>query len=263
MDALLGHVVEAGVAAGDDERDRGQRDLAVRRGRRPRRGPRRGAPATSGFPWTSAIAFAACSPTSSEPTSPGPCVTAIAARSSKRVPASASAALDHRHDRLDVVARRRARARRRRRRACSSAWLATTFERMRRPSSTTAAAVSSQEVSIPSTRAAGEPSRRLLLLRGAGEAVERAARAQVQPPVGERGRRRHLFGEVGDRERLLLGPRPEHARDPALAHEVDLAVAGDRRGDSSGRRPRAGGPASHLAASRASSVVRMPPSLIM
>ena len=73
-------------------------------GRRPRRGPRRGAPGRAASRARVRCAFAAWSPTSSEPTSPGPCVTATPRGPRSRVRLSAERRLDHRHDRLEVVA---------------------------------------------------------------------------------------------------------------------------------------------------------------
>src|SRR4051812_20432918 len=51
-------------------------------------------------------------------------------------------------------------------RRCSSICVATTSESTRLPSSTTEAAVSSQEVSMPSTRTAESPTRSAELLQG-------------------------------------------------------------------------------------------------
>src|SRR5437867_1957847 len=105
---------------------------------------------TSGRPCTHASAFASDVPTSSEPTSPGPCVTAMPSRSMSRTRASPSA----RSTTGTITSRCR--------RDASSGttppygpWTssceATTLDRMRRPSTSTAAAVSSHELSIPST----------------------------------------------------------------------------------------------------------------
>src|SRR5262245_28500660 len=106
--------------------------------------------ATSGNRCTYASDLATEQPTSSEPTSPGPCVTAMPSRSGSRTLASASA-----FSTTGTITSRW-------RRDASSgttppygAWIAsceaTTFDRMRRPSASTAAAVSSQELSIPRT----------------------------------------------------------------------------------------------------------------
>src|SRR5215471_2763065 len=105
---------------------------------------------TSGSRCTYASDLATEQPTSSEPTSPGPCVTAMPSRSGSRTLASASA-----FSTTGTITSRW-------RRDASSgttppygAWIAsceaTTLDRMRRPSASTAAAVSSHELSIPST----------------------------------------------------------------------------------------------------------------
>src|SRR5215471_21319376 len=105
---------------------------------------------TSGAPWTHPRALAAEQPTRSEPTSPGPWVTAMPSRSRSPMPASPSA----RRMTGTIVSRCR-------REASSGttppygAWTssceATTLESTLRPPSRTAAAVSSQEVSMPRT----------------------------------------------------------------------------------------------------------------
>ena len=96
--------IQAGVAAGHDQHDRRQRQLAVL-STSDSMWPARWCTATSGRPAAAAAAFANDTPTSSEPTRPGPCVTATAPRSR---PGDAGVA--------------RARARRRRRcRGCAAA----------------------------------------------------------------------------------------------------------------------------------------------
>src|SRR3970282_250067 len=105
---------------------------------------------TSGFRCTYASAFATAQPTRSEPTSPGPWVTAMPSRSGSRTDASSSACWM-----TGTMASRW------RREASSgttppygawiASWEATTLDSTRRPSASTAAAVSSQELSIPST----------------------------------------------------------------------------------------------------------------
>ena len=107
---------------------------------------------TSGLSCTSAMALAACSPTRSEPTRPGPCVTATASRSAKLVPDS------RRADSITGTMfstwwREAISGTTPPKGAWNATWDDTTFERIRRASATTAAAVSSQEVSIPRTRA--------------------------------------------------------------------------------------------------------------
>ena len=90
--ARLGDEIQARVPARDDE-DRGrQRQFAVRE-RRAIRCVRRGdAPARPAVPRDQASDLANDTPTSSEPTRPGPCVTATAPMSSSDAPPSASAA---------------------------------------------------------------------------------------------------------------------------------------------------------------------------
>src|SRR2546422_4676816 len=90
-------------------------------------------------------------PTSNDPTSPGPCVTAMASTSSSFMPACASASRT-----TGTICRKCSRE------AssgttppyfrCTSICDATTLDRISRPSATTAAAVSSQEDSIPNMR---------------------------------------------------------------------------------------------------------------
>src|SRR5215831_16902053 len=112
--------------------------------------PSRWLTATSGSRCTYASDFATEQPTRSEPTSPGPWVTAIPSRSGRRTPASASA--------FSTTGTMTSRCRREASSGTTppyGAWIAsceaTTFDRMRRPSASTAAAVSSHELSIPRT----------------------------------------------------------------------------------------------------------------
>src|SRR5437773_674450 len=105
---------------------------------------------TIGVPCAQASALAAEQPTRSEPTSPGPWVTAMPSRSRSPMPASASA--------LRMTGTIISRWRREASSgttppylAWTSSWEATTFESTLRPPSSTAAAVSSHDVSIPST----------------------------------------------------------------------------------------------------------------
>src|SRR6267143_3057000 len=112
--------------------------------------PSRWLTATSGNRWTYARDFATAQPTSSEPTSPGPWVTATPSRSRNLTPASASA--------FSTTGTMTSRWRREASSGTTppyGAWIAsceaTTLESTRRPSASTAAAVSSHELSIPST----------------------------------------------------------------------------------------------------------------
>src|SRR5262245_31222402 len=107
--------------------------------------------AISGTPLARLSDFAYVNPTSSDPTSPGPTVAAIAASDRSSTPADSSASRT-----TGTIARRCSRD------ASSGTtppyfpwvliWEATTEESTRPPSSTTAAAVSSQEDSIPRIR---------------------------------------------------------------------------------------------------------------
>src|SRR5262245_58149932 len=110
--------------------------------------------ARSGRPCTKERAFAAESPTRSEPISPGLVVTAIASTSPDRIPAPRSAS-----SRTGTIASRWERLATSGTTPWKGAWRATcdstTEERIRVPSSTTAAAVSSQEDSIPRIRTKG------------------------------------------------------------------------------------------------------------
>src|SRR2546422_162218 len=112
--------------------------------------PSRWLTATSGSRWTYASDFATAQPTSSEPTSPGPWVTATPSSSRNLTPASASA--------FSITGTMTSRWRREASSGTTppyGAWIAsceaTTLESTRRPSASTAAAVSSHELSIPST----------------------------------------------------------------------------------------------------------------
>src|SRR5690606_25719055 len=103
---------------------------------------------TKGTPRASASALAAASPTRSDPTSPGPFVTAIPSMSASVTPAWRSAS--------SMTGSISSRCRRDATSGttppnfwCTSICDATTLERMMRPCSTTAAAVSSQLVSMP------------------------------------------------------------------------------------------------------------------
>src|SRR5262245_52680206 len=105
---------------------------------------------TRGLRWAQARALATAQPTRSEPTSPGPWVTAMPSRSLSFTPASLSA--------RSMTGLMTSRCRREASSgttpphgACRASWEATTSERMRRPSANTAAAVSSHEVSMPRT----------------------------------------------------------------------------------------------------------------
>ena len=103
--AGLGDQIQAGVSAGHDQDDGRQRHLAVLRAPATRCARRDGAPAISGMPRAHANALANDTPTSSEPTRPGPCVTAIASnRATTRRP-SAERPLDHAADIAHVLAR--------------------------------------------------------------------------------------------------------------------------------------------------------------
>src|SRR5439155_552424 len=105
---------------------------------------------TSGRPVTQAGAFGRAQPTRSEPTRPGPCVTAIPSRSPSLTPARASASSTT----GTITSRWRREANSGTTPpygAWTSSWEATTLDRIRRPSATTAAAVSSQELSMPRT----------------------------------------------------------------------------------------------------------------
>src|SRR6267142_1473714 len=112
--------------------------------------PSRWLTATSGTRWTYARDFATAQPTSSEPTSPGPWVTATPSSSRNLTPASASA--------FSTTGTMTSRWRREASSGTTppyGAWIAsceaTTLESTRRPSARTAAAVSSHELSMPST----------------------------------------------------------------------------------------------------------------
>ena len=74
-------------------------------GRATRRGRRRWSTGTSGSRRDQASAFAAASPTSSAPISPGPCVTATRSTSSSVAPRVAERLADDGRDELEVAAR--------------------------------------------------------------------------------------------------------------------------------------------------------------
>src|SRR5687768_3856729 len=60
---------------------------------------------------------------------------------------------------------------------------------------------------------------------------EGAIRAEEDPPAGDRRRRQEALAEVVGRQHLRRAARLEHERLAGFADEVDLAVAGDRRGE--------------------------------
>ena len=86
--AFARHQVEVGVTAGDHQHDRRQRDARRDPARSIRCAPPGDGPPTSGLPSAHAAAFANDTPTSSEPTRPGPWVTATASTSGQPMPAS-------------------------------------------------------------------------------------------------------------------------------------------------------------------------------
>src|SRR5215470_5655984 len=178
--------------------------------------PSRWFTAASGSRCTYASDLATEQPTSSEPTSPGPCVTAMPSRSGSRTLASASA-----FSTTGTITSRW-------RRDASSgttppygAWMAsceaTTLDRMRRPSASTAAAVSSHELSIPSTIIGCSLSSSLFVHR------RRDGLQRAQPP------RAGSTDSKGDAAESLK-PRPRIALDArvdALLPELGLR-AGSR-----------------------------------
>jgi len=93
------------------------------------------------------MAFAAASPTSSEPTSPGRTATATASSSDRAMPDRRTASSITGMIR-STWAREAISGTTPRHRACSCSWLATTLASTSRDRVTTAAAVSSQVVSI-------------------------------------------------------------------------------------------------------------------
>ena len=230
-----GTQIQAGVAARDDQHDRRQRQRrrcagpATRCGRRGGGRRRAAGRATAPAPWRTDT------PTSSEPTRPGPCVTATASRSRQPTPASASARSTHAADVADVLARRRARARRRptrggsrpaRRRRSSGRATGVPASPV---SSTTAAAVSSQERldaedqhGGSSTSADADPARaggRLRVARTAARSDSSCtARARCRVSVmiaGDVARRRDVEGGVADPGAVRREPRRPDVRDLA------------------------------------------------
>ena len=144
------HQQQAGVATGHQQSP----SWARRAGRARRRPPRRGRPGgsrrTAGRRARRQSAFAAATPTSRAPARPGPAVTAIASRSASRTPASRQA-----RSIVGTIASRWARLATSGttppNRACSSTLLATASTSSCSPR-TIPTPVSSQEVSMPSTR---------------------------------------------------------------------------------------------------------------
>ena len=94
--------VERGVAAGDDEREEGKLGRGLGRGTPRRCGPRGGSRRRAAGRGRRRAPWPPSSPTSSEPTSPGPWVTAMPSRSLSPTPPRRSAPRDDRHDHLEV-----------------------------------------------------------------------------------------------------------------------------------------------------------------
>ena len=101
--------VEAGVAARDDEHDGRQRNARRARARSTRCGRPGGARRRAACRSAHAAALANDTPTSSEPTRPGPCVTASASTSAHADAAVGQRALDDAADVAHVLARRQLR----------------------------------------------------------------------------------------------------------------------------------------------------------
>src|SRR5215472_15243175 len=182
---------------------------------------------TSGVPWAHASALAAEQPTRSEPTRPGPWVTAMPSRSRRPIPASARA----RRMMGTITSRWRRDANSGTTPpygACTSSCEATTLESTLRPPSSTAAAVSSQDVSMPRTITVRPPSPRELRHGHEPHAAGFPARhvlAQEPPRQGM------TVSDHDDLAALLRPPRhlvPAHAVACLARHVIhgDLAAPG-------------------------------------